>query len=78
VELQGKTPFVSDQILWCVFNDVGAPHSLSGGTSIGMEIQLTSWAFATPSGAPFSNTHKQEEASVVRLPPQLFIIHPTF
>jgi hypothetical protein len=56
VELQGKAPFVPDQILWCVFNDVGAAHLLSGGNSIGMEIQLTSWAFATQNGAPFSNS----------------------
>jgi hypothetical protein len=56
VELQGKAPFVPDQILWCVFNDFGAAHLSSGGSSIGMEIQLTSWAFTTQSGAPFSNT----------------------
>ncbi len=56
VALQGKAPFVPDQILWCVFNDVGAAHLLSGGNSIGMEVQLTSWAFDTQSGAPFSNS----------------------
>jgi Secretion system C-terminal sorting domain len=56
VILQGKAPFVPDQILWCVFNDAGTAHLLSGGSPIGMEIQLTSWAFDTPSGVPFSNT----------------------
>ena len=56
VELQGKAPFVPDQILWCVFNDSGTAHLLSGGSPIGMEIQLTSWAFDTLSGVPFSNT----------------------
>ena len=56
VVLQGKSPFLPAQIVWCVFNDAGAPHQLSGGLSNQMEVQLTSWQFGLENAAPFTNT----------------------
>jgi len=56
VLLQGKTPFIPAQILWCVFNDASAAHQISGGTPINMEVQLTAWALGPENTAPLNNT----------------------
>lgn len=55
VQLAGQAPFLPTQLNWSVFNDVGAAHQASGGNSIGMEVQLTSWAFES-ADAPLNNT----------------------
>jgi hypothetical protein len=56
VELQGKAPFLPDQMVWSVFNDQGGPHLNTNGAAIGVEVQLTAWAFGEQAGAPLSNT----------------------
>ncbi len=56
VLLQGKTPFIPTQILWCVFNDGSASHQISGGSAINMEVQLTAWALGPENNVPFNNT----------------------
>ncbi|MBL7802282.1 MAG: T9SS type A sorting domain-containing protein [Saprospiraceae bacterium] len=58
VVLRGIPPFVADEFAWCVFNDegAGAPHGISGGAGMNMEVQLTAWAFNCPGQSPISNT----------------------
>lgn len=43
----GDKPIVPDQLLWYVMNDKGNIHSSSKGDPIGLEIHVSSFAFAT-------------------------------
>ncbi len=38
------------QLTWLVFNDVAGPHLQTGGAPLGVEIQMTAWAFETDDG----------------------------
>ena len=55
VLLKNKSPFVPAQHVWCVFNDAGAGHA-SAGRPMGMEVQLTAWAFNCPDKPELNNT----------------------
>jgi Secretion system C-terminal sorting domain len=57
VLLRGKAPFVPAQIVWSVFNDHrgNAPHPVSFGSTIQMEIQQTAWAFQCDLADPVVN-----------------------
>ena len=58
VILRNQAPFVPAQIVWSVFNDQlgGGAHTLSGGSPIQAEIQLTAWAFNCPEQPLLNNT----------------------
>ncbi|MFT6814153.1 MAG: hypothetical protein ACJAZ3_000038 [Sphingobacteriales bacterium] len=46
----GATPLIAegaDQMIWWVYNDKGDVHGETGGDQIGIEIQVTAFAFAT-------------------------------
>ncbi len=45
VRLPNSTEIVPAQIVWHVFNDVGLPHDESGGQPLGVEVQVTAFAF---------------------------------
>ena len=57
VVLQNKSPFVPAQHVWCVFNDAGAgqPHATTG-RPMGMEVQLSAWAFNCTDKPELNNT----------------------
>lgn len=58
VVLQGHTPFVPTEIVWCVFNDqgAGAVHSASHAAPLQIEVQLTAWAISAPGNAVVDHT----------------------
>ncbi len=43
--LPNGTELVPHQIVWHVFNDAGLPHEQSGGKPLGVEVQVTAFAF---------------------------------
>ena len=58
VQLQGKPPFVPEEMVWCVFNDHGGGsiHTASLGQPLQVEVQLTVWAFNDPNNPVLNNT----------------------
>ncbi|HFA49784.1 MAG TPA: T9SS type A sorting domain-containing protein [Bacteroidetes bacterium] len=45
---EGVVPGVlPGQLTWLVYNDVAGPHLQTGGAPLGVEIQMTAWAFET-------------------------------
>ncbi len=36
---------IPEQLIWLVYNDAAAIHRASGGSALGVEIQLTAWAY---------------------------------
>lgn len=57
VAIRNIPGFVADEMLWCVYNDVGAgqPHG-SGGAPLRMEVQQMAWAFDCPDLPVLNNT----------------------
>jgi hypothetical protein len=52
IQLDGTLAILGDQMLWCVFNDLGkhGPHNnASSALPLGVEVQLTAFAFTDPS-----------------------------
>jgi hypothetical protein len=57
VLLRGQAPFIPGQITWCVMNDMEINGSGGINTpSLGMEVQLTAWAFSCPDVPVLQNT----------------------
>ena len=56
VLLRGIPEFVPTEIIWCVFNDNGAPHSNTNGAPLRAEFQLTVWGFNTPNQPELNRT----------------------
>lgn len=42
----GERPFISgDRMLWWIMNDAGGPHEFSGSPPIGLEVQMSAFAY---------------------------------
>jgi Secretion system C-terminal sorting domain len=47
---------IPEQMVWLVYNDAAGPHEESNGLPLGMEVQLTAWAFRCLENPLLNNT----------------------